>query len=666
MFVIRGELPKSDNIVIVDIDEASLKEYGQWPWSRDLVSKLLNKTLSHNVGIIGLDMVFAEEDKSSPHRLKEQFPQIKEDLPNYDEILANTFFTSPIIGGYIFLFDEKGSKEAPMIPAIFIQKGLKDNNTTLTPKSAIVNIPILQNSLYSSGFFNNIADENGMIRSVPLVMKYDNVIYPSLALEMFRIYTQENRVTLKGDELGIHNINIGDFKIPTDSFGKLYINFRGAQKHFNYVSALDILKDDVNSSILENKFVLVGTSVLGLYDVRSMVYDTEIPGVEIHANVIDNLLEGDFIYKPLNDVLYNLIIIWGVVFVLMILLTISPSWLTLPLTISLLYGLIYLFYYFLFNYGLILNMLFPILSFLVTLFFSIGIDYILEQNQKKTAKKMLEKKVSKGVMNYLLKHSKDDLVASREVEATIFFSDIRGFTTISETIGSPDKLIKMLNKYMNPMAQSIILHKGTIDKFIGDAIMAYWNAPLEVKNHPDMALKSAIEQLVKLEAINIEIKKEYGVKLDIGIGLHTGLVTAGDMGSKGRSDYTIIGDNVNLASRLEGLTKQYDAKILLSSSTVKALKDNYAIRPIDFVEVKGKTKPVEIFEYMLNEKEENQEYLKALESFRAGKVKEAKEIFNYLNQNYKSKLYELYLKRCNYFIENPNIEFTPILKMKTK
>ena len=279
---------------------------------------------------------------------------------------------------------------------------------------------------------------------------------------------------------------------------------------------------------------------------------------------------------------------------------------------------------------------------------------------------MLGKKVSPAVMDYLLEHSSEHLVASKEVEVTVFFSDIRSFTTISEKIGSPDKLISMLNAYMTPMVEDIVRHKGTIDKFIGDAIMAYWNAPLEIANHADEALTSAIEQIELLKKINTIIEPKYDVTIDIGIGLHTGVVTAGDMGAEGRSDYTIIGDNVNLGSRLEGLTKQYGAQILISHATFLKLTREYKIRPIDLVEVKGKNEAVEIHEVICNNKEiEDEEitlYKDAIKFFRDGHVKIAFEMFEMLQEENPSTLYKLYLKRCKHFLDNPDLEFTPYIK----
>lgn len=671
MFVIRGELPKNDNIIIIDIDDKSLNTYGQWPWSRNIISKLLNNLTELQPGIIGLDIVFAEEDRSSPHLLKKKFKNIKAKLPNYDTILAHTFKTSPIVGGYIFRFDTKNKRNnVPMIPAIIVQKGLRKNDTILSPKSTILNIPILQDALYSSGFFNNIPDPNGMIRTVPLILKYDNTLFTSLPLEMVRIYSQQNRIDVLGDEFGIHTLAFGDYKIPVDHAGRLYINFRGPSHHYTYISASDILEHKIPIKQIKNKFVLVGTSALGIYDLRAIPLDSNIPGVEIHANIIDNLLTGDYLYQLQNYVLYNIAIVWILIFLLMYIFTYIRSWLIFPFALVLFYMIGYLFYTLLFKYGLILNLLTPLLAFVFTLIISISIDYFISFKQKEEAKKILEKKVSTSVMKHLIKHADEDLVSPKEVETTIFFSDIQGFTSISEKLESPVKLIDMLNTYMTPMVESIIKYQGTIDKFIGDAIMAYWNAPIEVSNHADKAIQSAIEQIESLEQINTLIHKKYEVTINIGIGLHTGLVTAGDMGAQGRSDYTIIGDNVNLASRLEGLTRHYDVQILISEATYKALTESYTIRPIDTVAVKGKKNAVKIYEVICNTKiileDENKAYLEAYEYYQNASLKEALELFSYLTNKYPSLLYKQYRDRCLNALQNPNKPFSPILKMNTK
>jgi len=671
LFLIRGELPKSDKIVIVDIDEKSLDKLGQWPWQRDVVAALLYKLTQAGAGVIGLDIVFAEEDRTSPHRFATKFPNLASKLENYDEILAQCFAQTPVVGGFSFLFHEKNEEQhTPNIPAVFVEKGLKENNEIPVPDGIVLNIPILQNAMQTSGFFNNIPDLGGMITHVPLIMKYDGIIYPSLALEMYRAMMGKQVVKIVGDDIAVDHILIGDKKIPTDLAGRLVLNPRGPQKHFRYISVVDIFEDKFDKKDIEGKFVLIGTSAMGLFDIRSIAYDNAIPGVEVHANVIDNILVGDFLHQSADARNYDLIIIWLVAFATVLLFAFISSTLILPFALLIGYGLFELFYTLLFDYSMVLNLLFPMVAFILSIVISLMVDYIISSRKEQEAKRMLGKKVSPAVMNFLLENSKDDLVKSREVEASVFFSDIRSFTTISEKIGSPDRLISMLNEYMTPMVDSIINHKGTIDKFIGDAIMAYWNAPLQIENYADMALKSAIEQIEMLQKINESITPKYDVTINIGIGIHTGLVTAGDMGSQGRSDYTVIGDNVNLASRLEGLTKQYGANILITKATYDKLKGSYKIRPIDLVEVKGKSQAVEIFEVICNNKDISNEELegcnKGIVNFREGKVQEAHTIFTALNQERVCVLYEMYIHRSQYYIDNPDIPFSPILKMTTK
>ena len=669
LFIVRGELPRKERVVIVDIDEKSLRRYGQWPWSREKIASLLYKLTDAGAGIIGMDIVFAEKDGKSPARFKNFCPE-KRNLPDYDILLARAFEQTPTIGGYVFSFEPTGERRTPHIPAICVFEGGLDKTLLLHPKGVILNIPVLQRSLYSSGFFNNIPDASGMIRSVPLVMEYKGMAYPSLPLEMIRIYQNKNRIDLLGDAAGLEEIKIGNLHIPVDASGKLTVNFRGKGHHFRYIGASEVLDGSFDKDKVAGKFVLVGTSAIGLFDLRSTPFDSAIPGVEVHANVIDNILEGDFLHHPSQSVLYDLLGIVSIVLASMLLFSIVGSKLLIPVAVGLLYLLGIAYYTLLFKYGIVLNLLFPLLSFLLTLIVSAAVDYIWESRQKELTKRLFEKKVSPAVMEYLLQHSTEKLVEAKDVEATVFFSDIRNFTTISEQIGVAHKVIELLNGYLTPMVDSIVRHRGTIDKFIGDAIMAYWNTPVPVKNHADEAVTSAIEQIEMLPRINHELTPKYGVEIAIGIGINTGVVTAGDMGSEGRSDYTVIGDTVNLASRMEGLTKIYGTQILISKATKERLKRKYRIRPIDLVEVKGKTQAVEIFEVLCSnkpvEKEEMDTYLQAVSFFRSGKVKEAYALYTRLHQNHPSKLYAFFIKRCETFLNDPNKEFTPILKMTTK
>ena len=671
LFNIRGELPQSNQVAIIDIDEKSLNQYGQWPWSRSVVADLLNKLNDAKVGIIGLDIVFAEADQTSPHRIASKIEGNTATLDNYDQILAETLATTPTVGGYVFIFEENDQENIPLIPAVFLEKGLQENNSIIQPKGIVLNIDILQKKFYSSGFFNNIPDEGGMIRRIPLLMRYDSIMYPSLVLEMLRIYSGASKVNLLGDDLGLKQIEFGNFTIPTDNAGRLIINFRGSGKHFKYISAADILNGDFDTKSVAGKFVLIGTSSVGLSDLRSIPFDIAIPGVEVHANVLDNILKGDYLHEPADVVIYDVFIIWCIVFFMILLFSYVSSWLLLPVAFGAWLALFYSFYYLLFTMGTVLNLLFPLLAFVLTLILSVSIDYIITSRQREMVKRMFSKKVSTAVMNDLLKHDNEDILKARDEQVAIFFSDIRGFTQISETIGSSQKLVALLNRYMTPMVNAIANREGTVDKFIGDAIMAYWNAPNKVENYADKAVTTALEQIYILKVLNVELQKEFGITLDIGISVHTGLVTVGEMGSIGRSDYTVIGDNVNLASRLEGLNKLYGSTIIISKETKHRLTHSYIFRSLDMVRVKGKKEVVEVFEVLALEegekrKDELMRYTEALAMYRAGKISQAHALFTILEEKYTCKLYALYLQRCQEYFDNPKKAFNIISTMLEK
>ncbi|BAF72802.1 CHASE2 domain-containing protein [Sulfurovum sp. NBC37-1] len=661
-FRMRGNIPQSQKVVIVDIDEASLEKYGQWPWSRLRVSELIRKINDAGAGIIGLDIIFAESDKTSPHSIASKLKTDIKNLDDYDQILRETFIATPTIGGYFFRFDKKTPEKAPVVPAVFIEKGLLNNYTIPQPKGVVLNIDILQESLYSSGFLNNIPDTDGMVRSVPLIMRYEGTIYPSLALELLRIYSHTKEVTVVGDEIGVKKIELGTFHIPTDFAGRLYVNYRSKRGYFKYISAADILQDHFDIKDIAGKFVLVGTSAIGLADLKAMPLDNVIPGVEIQANTLDNMLQGDYLHEPFNKVIYDLLILWCIIFVFSYIFFNTRVWLLAPafmLSFILLYEI---FFYLFFDQGIVLNLFFPLVALFGTFGLTAGYNYFSTSKQKESIQRIFAKKVSKAVMNDLLKHKNNKILEAHEQEVAIFFSDIRKFTTISETLDSSQKVVALLNRYVTPMVEDISRHEGTVDKFIGDSIMAYWNAPNNVADYMDKAVQSALSQIALLEALNHDLNVEFGVKLKIGIGIHTGLVTVGEMGSLERSDYTIIGDNVNIASRIEELNKLYDTTLIISYAAKERLKKTYTIRSLDIVRLRGQQKAIEIFEVLssgIDEKvqKELEHYNKALTHYRKGELRRAAAEFEKLYARYKNKLYRLYLDRCAVYFNHPEKDF---------
>jgi adenylate cyclase len=664
-FVSRGEAPHSNDIVIVDIDEKSLKALGQWPWERTLIAQLLANLSEAEVGIIAMDMIFPEADKTSltnvakrleiPPQMLQEFVhsnQLDESLLyDYDELLGSTVAATPTILGYVFDFEHPNALDAPDIPAIFIEKGYSGTDFLLTPAGVLTNLAVIQQQAYSSGFINNVPDPSGVIRSVPLVMKYDDMVYPSLAFEVIRIMQQVSKVTVNYSQSGIENIEAGDLVIPTDRFGRLHVNFKGPGRSFNYLSAIDILHGDFDPDQVEGKIILVGTSAYGLMDLRATPMDSIMPGVEIHANVIDNILTTEMLHRPNWAEGVDLLSIFALTFVIVVIFSYIPLLYVIPLLGGIAMAFVYGYQHLLFEKHYVLNIIFPVTAFSIGTLAILTIKYFFEVRQKEMIKGKFSQKVSKQVMENLIEDESGNHLRSRDAEVTVYFSDIRSFTTISEQIGSASRLVEFLNFYMTKMVSCIVEREGTIDKFIGDAIMAYWNAPGHVEDHADKAVQAALEQIRQREELSRHTEKTYGFSLDYGIGINTGTVTVGDIGSEGRSDYTIIGDPVNLASRLEGLCKFYGARLIISEYTRNALKEPYVMRELDWVKVKGKDEPVHILEiipaqFVADVIEDIDDYHDALIDYREGKTQEALEAFRRLFKVSPQPLYKIYIDRC--------------------
>ena len=702
MFFTRGAVKPSSDVLIVDIDEKSLNTLGQWPWKRKKFAQVLNNLHKAEVGVIGLDIVFSEYDNSNPATVLKELGLANKGVDDYDAMLAQAVASTPTILGYVFKMQEDGvqTKLAPNIPAIFIERNKSDKEYLFQAKRALLNIPPVQNSAYSSGFFNTMPDDDsGIIRSVPLVMKYDGVVYPSLSMEMIRIMTQADKVFLNyGDDIGVQSIQSGDLIIPTDQFGRLLVNYRGPSFSYKYISALDIYNNTFDPKDIAGKFVLVGTSAAGLLDLRSMPFDNVYPGVEIHASVIDNILQGDFISKPSWVMAADMAHIFVVGFIISVLLSFGGAMMSLVSFVLLLSAELYFNYYMLFTQGIALNILFSIVILTISLFFmSITINYFLEIRQKNMIKRKFSTKVSADVMEDILDHAGSKAWDGAEKEITVFFSDVRGFTNISEAMGDAKSLIKLMNDIMKPMTEIIIAEKGTIDKYIGDAIMAYWNAPHDVDNHADRAVRASLKQLYALKELNqalhenplyhnvTEMSDSKHIPIvDIGIGLNTGVAIVGEMGSEGRSDYTAIGDPVNLGARLESLCKYYNSRLNISNFTKAQLQGKYIYRFLDLVIVKGKSKPIEIWQ--IHDYEDIKErtlcgfakeqllkeidyYHEAIALYKEAKFKEALEIFSEI-ENWEEKsnmnIYKIYMERCEHYLEFPPEDFNGVFTHTTK
>ena len=698
MFQARGEIKGNDNIVIIDIDEKSLKELGQWPWSRDKVARLLQNLADYNVGIVGLDVVFAEPDNSSPKKVFQKMGMPYQNVEDYDEILAQTIANTPTLVGYVFALSNDAifPEGHPKSSAIVIEQNKPENSYLIKPYRAILNIPQIQKNAYSNGYFNTVPDNDGIVRSIPLVMEYDGIIYPSLSLEMMRIVLEQDKITIQYDEKGVSQILIGELAIPTDFYGRMLVNYRGAQKSYQYISATDVYNKRIDALHVEGKIALLGTSAAGLLDLRSTPFDSVYPGVEVHANALDNILNKEFLSKPIWAVGADLISIALVAFLTFAILLFPSAILSFMTLIALNSLLIGSHYYFMFHEGIVLNTFLPLI--VINALFIIGqaLNYFLEIRQKEMIKGKFASKVSPAVMNDILS-SDSDVLGGKEKEITIFFSDVRNFTNISEALGNPKHLIHLMNAYMDPMTEIIIKSGGTVDKFIGDAIMAYWNAPLDVPNHADKAVSAALDQLHRLKSLNtalnhniefanvVAMSEKKGVPIiDIGIGINTGVAIVGEMGSSGRSDYTVIGDPINLGSRLESLCKYYNSKLNISNFTKAQLKGNYIFRFLDLVTVKGKSEPIEIWQihdfnhtskhtlYSVERAQLDRElllYHEAIKHYKEERFEAALAIFKEIDgweNKTNQAIYQIYIERCLHYIDFPPIAFNGVFIHTTK
>jgi len=655
-FKVRGPEKVSSDIVIIDIDEKSIKQLGQWPWGRDKLATILYNLSEMKAGIIGLDIVFSEMDRTSPSRLLAKYHIKSDEVKDYDAIFAQALSQTPTILGYIFDFEHKDvqKKEAPYIPITIIQEGLTNRHYIPQAKSVLPNIEIFQESAYSSGFINNLPDDSGVIRSVPLLISYRSDIYPSLAFEMYRLSLGVSTLRLQYNETGLENLYLGDKVIASDRFAKLYVNFKGTRGSYKYISAVDIYNNKVDKREIEGKYVLIGTSAYGLMDLRATPFQSVIPGVEIHANVIDNLINNEMLVRAswveAVDIFLIIFLVFGVIFGL----SIFPFFYFLFLYMVLFFVVLWFLYYTLFVHHFILSILFPILALVGGLIGSLVISYLFESKQKELIKKSFSKKVSKQVMDELLRSADLSTLQTHKSEVSVYFSDIRSFTELSEKVHDPKKIVYFLNTYMDAMVQEIENTHGTIDKFIGDAIMAYWNAPIEVKNHADIAVQTALKQLEDRVELNTVLTDRFHLNVDFGIGINTGVVVVGEVGSLGRSDYTVIGDAVNLASRLEGLCKVYKVRLIVSQFTKERLQDRYVVQLLDKVRVKGKKEAVIIYE-VLSQGEPTQEKAQELKSYESaynkyieGSFEEASLLFQKLSLQYGKYLYTLYMQRCQH------------------
>ncbi|GLQ33361.1 CHASE2 domain-containing protein [Litoribrevibacter albus] len=596
-----------DRIVIVDLDEKSLQQHGQWPWKRTLLAKMVNKLIDeHQVKSVSFDMVFAEPDTSDglavlsdlasyipPAMHKKWQTQL-----NFDEQFRNAIKDRHIILGYVFNQSSDKTINRLTDANTRLSPSMRDKLQLVSPKGFTANLPDFEQVSALSGFFDNpIVDKDGVYRRVPLVQEYQGGVYPSLALGTVLVNQGYPKLSLdikqEQDYASVEGVYLGQTHIATGALSDVYVPYRGGQESYPYVSATDVILSEKPIPLLKDKIILIGTTAPGLLDLRSTPLQKNYPGVEVHANLIAGILDGTTLYRPSYSLAIEFLslLIIGLIIIFSPVLASPFKHLSLLSCLAIVHtvGNLYLW-----HNQLVINLISPLALIFTLLAFQTSWGFFVESRAKRHLAKLFSQYIPKELVNRMAEAPESYELNGESREMTVLFTDIRGFTHISEDL-EPKELSKLMNEYLTPMTEIIHKHNGTIDKYMGDAIMAFWGAPLPDDRHRHNAIHAAEEMLEALERLNKRFESRNWPKLEIGIGINTGMMDVGNMGSEYRMAYTVLGDAVNLGSRLEGLTKSYGIYTIIGEDTQRQLS-GIVCREIDRVKVKGKDRPVSIYE----------------------------------------------------------------------
>jgi adenylate cyclase len=674
-----------DRIVILDIDEKSLKEEGRWPWGRDKLALLMDKLFDkYAVAVVGFDVVFAEKDSSSGLKVLQELArnQLK-DVPRfqsvmkqlepkleYDKVFADKMKHRNVVLGYYF--NDGATNTSGVLPSpVFAGENFKGRPVNFVQWDGYgANLAELQSAAVSAGHFNPVVDFDGVVRRIPMVVEYNGAFYESLSLAVVRSilgfpkllpgYSSDNK---NKDYAGLEwldlNLPQGSLRIPVDNEVSALVPYRGGAGTFKYISVSDVLNERVPVAELQDKIILVGTSAPGLMDLRATPVDEVYPGVEIHANMISGIISQSIKSSPPYvvgiEVLLLLMVGGGLSFLLPLL---TPIQVTLVTVATLLVSIVA--NAFIWKYGNIAVPLAGGLIMILVLFaLNMSYGYFFVSRTKRQITDLFGQYVPKEVVGEMSKNPQHVSMESDSREMTILFSDVRDFTSISEGL-DPKELSLLMNEFLTPLSHTIYKYRGTIDKYIGDCIMAFWGAPLSDTKHAYHSIVVGFEMLKTLEALQPHFKERGWPAIHIGVGINTGRASVGNMGSEVRVAYTVMGDAVNLASRLEGITKEYGVGIVVGENT-KIAAPEFVYRELDWVRVKGKTEPVAIFEPLglsgqVEEVvlEEVKLFQQALHFYRKQDWEQAElQLLNLQKSSPHAKLYQVYAERVAYFRHNP-------------
>ncbi|HVI65925.1 MAG TPA: adenylate/guanylate cyclase domain-containing protein, partial [Bradyrhizobium sp.] len=483
----------------------------------------------------------------------------------------------------------------------FAVRGPDPRQYLVTFAGLLRNVPVIEQAAAGRGLFSIDPESDGIIRRVPVIMTAQGNLVPSLSMEMLRVVTGSSAILVRVDQAGVQSVAVPGLEVPTDRNGQFWVHFNHHDPE-RYVSAKDVLQGNAPPERLAGKLVLIGTSAIGLLDLKTTPLDAAIPGVEVHAQILESVLSKSSLVNPNYAIGAELAL--AVLFGLAIIVAapMLPASIVIVLGGCLIAGLIGLSLYLFVEHNLLIDFTYPLISSWLIYLVLTFVNYFREQKQRRQIRSAFGYYLSPHMVEQLARSPEKLVLGGEERRMTILFSDVRGFTTISEHYkDDPQGLTRLMNRFLTPLTNAIIERKGTIDKYIGDAIMAFWNAPVDDEEQEANACEAALEMLLRAETLNGELKREAesngGVymPLRIGIGLNTGPCVVGNMGSDFRFNYSVLGDTVNLASRLEGRTKDYRIPVVIGSRTAEGAKRKFAVMEIDLIMVKGKKQPEAMF-----------------------------------------------------------------------
>ena len=719
-------------IVIVDIDEASITSFGQWPWPRYLLAALLEQLDEAGSAAVGLDILFSEADRTSMVHVQAMLERflglettvagLPDEARDNDLILADTLSSTPaVLGMYLRFASDRPSGEASPIPpsagagaasatgaapakgaasakgapaagdapsapaappaeaappppglAVLEREprgppGLAPLTGLARADSGAFPLPVFVKAA-PVAFYNAGMDRDGLLRRAPLVLAYRDDVYPSLAVRALMRARGVGALVLETGADGLERLRLGDLAVPVSHDGTMPVLFRGPGFSYPYVSAADILSGKADASLFRDAVVFVGTSAVGLRDIRATPFDRHMAGVEVHAAVVDAILSGRFVDTPPWTPGLQAVGIAVVGLICSLAFGRAKAFVYAPLAAGLTGGVLWGTSR-AFLAGLFISPVYLVLTVAAEGFAVLSLRFWQEERQKRHLRQAFSRYVAPEIVARIAEEERD-ILAGEERVITILFSDIRGFTSLSESL-RPPQLVRLLNSYFTPMTALVRGHKGTLDKFIGDALMAFWNAPLDVPDHPALAVETALRMQEMLDSLNATLQEQSGARIGIGIGLHTGPAYVGNMGSEELLDYTAIGDAVNLGSRLEGLCPMYKVGITVSGDCASLCGGRFAFQLVDVVRVKGKQSAVEVYtplrpDRAAERKMELEMYAAARALYAAGEFQGAAEAFADLRAASSSGLYGVYEDRCRALAADPPPDWNGVWSLISK